>query len=144
MVFVHIVTYSNHCNRLALALLDEKAWWEGMEMLKIFVYRTVGVVHFTDQNWIPKTVYCIRCVMVCKIGFTNWNANIALLCASMAVPYYIKLFQTRAKLHNSILMSPFLLVTETITVKIEFADLILVFQWSWWASLTHLERMSHL
>ena len=35
--------------------------------------RTVAVVHFTDQNWLPKTVYCIRCVMVCKIGFTNWE-----------------------------------------------------------------------
>ena len=31
-------------------------------MLKIFVYSTVAVVHFTDQNWIPKTVYYIRCV----------------------------------------------------------------------------------
>ena len=28
--------------------------------------------------------------MVCKIGFTNWNAKIALLRASMVVTYYIK------------------------------------------------------
>ena len=32
--------------------------------------------------------------MVCKIGFTNWNAKIALLRASMVVTYYIKLFRT--------------------------------------------------
>ena len=34
-------------------------------MLEKFACRTVTVVHFTDQNWISKTVYCIRCVMVC-------------------------------------------------------------------------------
>ena len=61
---------------------------------------TVTVVHFTDQNWISKTVYCIRCVMVCKIGFTNWNAKIALLRASMVVTYCIKLFRTGADRHN--------------------------------------------
>ena len=59
-------------------------------------YRTVAVVHFTDQNWIPKTVYCIRFAMVCKISLTNWNAKIALLRASMVVIYYIKLFRTGA------------------------------------------------
>ena len=42
-------------------------WWEGMEMLEIFAYRTVAVVHFTDQNWISKTMYFIKCVMVCKL-----------------------------------------------------------------------------
>ena len=32
------------------------------EMLpEIFVYPTVTVVHFTDENWTSKTVYCIRC-----------------------------------------------------------------------------------
>ena len=70
------------------------AWWEGMEKLEIFVYHTA--VHFTDQNWITKTVYCIRCVMACKIGFTNWNAKIPFLHASMVVTYYIKLFRTDA------------------------------------------------
>ena len=32
-----------------------------MEMLEIFAYRTVIIVHFTDQNWISKTVlYQVR------------------------------------------------------------------------------------
>ena len=97
-----------------LASLDEKAWWEGMEMLEIPAYRTVAVVHFTDENWIPKFVYCIRCVMVCKIGFTNWNAKIALLRASMVVSYYVKFLRTGADRHNGILMSLILLVAETI------------------------------
>ena len=94
------------------------AWWEGlwkgMEMLEIFAYCTVAVVHFADQNWIPKTVCCIRCVMVCKIGFTNWNAKIAFLRASMVLTYYIKLFRTRADRHSGILMSLLFLVAETI------------------------------
>ena len=34
-------------------------------MLETFGYH--AVVHFTDQSWISKTVYCIRCVMVCKM-----------------------------------------------------------------------------
>ena len=74
-------------------------------------------LHFTDQNGIPDIVYCIRCVMVCKISFTNWNAKIALLRASMVVSYYIKLFRTGADRHNGILMSLLLLVAETKTVK---------------------------
>ena len=32
-------------------------------MLKIFAYRTAAGVHFTDQNWISKTVYCIVLVL---------------------------------------------------------------------------------
>ena len=85
-----------------------------MEMLEFFAYHTVvTVLHFTYQNWISKTVYCIRCVIVCKIGFTNWNAKIALLLASMVFTYYIKLFWTGADRHNGILMSLLLaLVTE--------------------------------
>ena len=75
---------------------SEKAWWEGMEMLEKFAYRTVVVVDFTDQNWIAKTFYCIRCVMVCKIGLTNWTAKIELLRASMVVTDYIKLFRAGA------------------------------------------------
>ena len=83
-------------------------WWEGMEMLEIFAYRTVAVVHFTDQNWIPKTVYCIRCVLVC-----NWNAKIALFHVCMVVTYYIKLFRTWADRRHGILISLLLLVAET-------------------------------
>ena len=69
-------------------------------MLNIFVYYTV--VHLTDQNQISKTVDRIRRVMVCKIGFTNWNEKITLLCASMVVTYYIKLFRTEADRHNGV------------------------------------------
>ena len=57
--------------------------------------------------------------MVCKIGFTNWNAKIALWRASMVVTYYIKLFQTGADRHNGILMSLLLLVAEAINKKTE-------------------------
>ena len=39
-------------------------------------------------------MYCIRCLIVCKISFTNWNALIPLLRASMVLTYYIKLFQS--------------------------------------------------
>ena len=84
-------------------------------MLNIFVYYTV--VHLTDQNQISKTVDRIRRVMVCKIGFTNWNEKITLLCASMVVTYYIKLFRTEVDRHNGILMSLPLLVAETIIDK---------------------------
>ena len=35
--------------------------------------------------------------MVCKIGFTNWNAKISVLRASMVFTYYIKLFPTGAR-----------------------------------------------
>ena len=44
----------------------------------------------TDQKWIPKSVYCIRCAVVCKIVTTNWSAKIALLRASVVITYYIK------------------------------------------------------
>ena len=86
------------------------------EMLEILAYRTVAFVHFADQNWIPKTVYCIRCVMVYKVGFTNCNVKIAPLLASMVLNHYIKLFRTVADRHNGILMSLLLLVAETIIV----------------------------
>ena len=111
MVFFHIVQPLHH---LLLASLDEKAWWEGMEMLEIFMHRTVAVVHFTDHNEIHKSLYCIRCIMVCKIGFTNWNAKIALSRAPMVVTYCIKLFQTEANRNNGILLYLLLLVAETI------------------------------
>ena len=81
-------------------------------MLEIFAYRTVTVVQFTDQNWISKTVYCIRCVRFCKIGFISCNAKIALLRASMLVTYYIKLFRRGIYRHNAILMFLLLLVAK--------------------------------
>ena len=43
--------------------------------------------------------------MVCKIGFTNWNAKIALLRAAMVVTYFIKLFRMVPDRHKGILMS---------------------------------------
>ena len=43
--------------------------------------------------------------MVCKIRFTNWNAKITVLRASMIITYNIKLFRTGADRHNGILMS---------------------------------------
>ena len=55
--------------------------------------------------------------MVCEIGFTNWNAKIAFLCASMAVTCYIKLFRMEADRHNGILMYLLVLVVETINTK---------------------------
>ena len=54
--------------------------------------------------------------MVCKIGFTNWNAKVVLLHVLMIVTYYIKLFRLGADGHNSILISLLLLVTETISI----------------------------
>ena len=49
-----------------------------------------------------------------ELEFTNWNAKIALLRASMVVTYHIKVFQTGANRHNGISMSLLLLVAETI------------------------------
>ena len=91
--------------------IDYIVWWEEMEILEIFAYRTV--MHFTDQTWMSKTVYYIRCVMVCKIGLINWNAKIAFLRASMVVTYYIKLFRMGPDRCNGVLMTLLLLVAET-------------------------------
>ena len=86
-------------------------------LLEIYVYPTVTALHFTDQNCIFKPVYCIRCVMVCKISFTRTkakrfafqaNTKIALLCAYMVVTYYIKLFRTGGERHNGALCLFFL------------------------------------
>ena len=93
-----------HCNRLHCSVGRNR---------NALCLRTVTAVHFTDQNRISKTVYCIRCAMVCKIAFPNWNAKITLLHASIVVIYYIKLFQTGADRHNGNLMSLLLLVAET-------------------------------
>ena len=58
--------------------------------------------------------------MVSKIGFTNWNAKIALLCVSMVVTYYITVFQTGPDRYKGILMSLLLLVVDTITATFKF------------------------
>ena len=79
-------------------------------------------------------VYCIRCMMVCKIGFTNWNAKIALLRASMVVTYNIKLFQTGADRHNGILMSLLLLVAGTTRETINILTIVVIHYFSKWAS----------
>ena len=98
-------------------------------------YSRVAVVHFTDQNWILKTLYCIGCVMVFKIGFTNWNTKIALLRASMVVTYYIKLFRTEADRHNGILMSLILLVAETLK-SFDYCIWLWILWWDWWILTT--------
>ena len=56
----------------------------------------------------------MRCVMVCKNGFKNWNAKIALLCASMVINYYMTLFRTGADRRNGIFMPLLLLVAVTV------------------------------
>ena len=95
------------------------AWWEGMELLEVFAYHTIG--HFTDQNWSlkPCIVFhdCIRCVKVCKIGFRNWNPKNRTSVCVHGCSYYNKPFRTVADRHNSILMSLFL-VAETIIIII--------------------------
>ena len=50
-----------------------------------------------------------------KKEFPVKNGKIALVRGSMFVTYYIKLFRTGADIHNGILMSLLLLVTETIS-----------------------------
>ena len=98
-------------------------------MLDIFAYRTVTAVYFRDQNWIFKTVYFIRYVVVCKIGFAVWNAKIALLRVSMAFTCYIKLFRTGGDRRNRISMSLTLLVAEKINVYTMFIEITLhIFQ----------------
>ena len=86
-------------------------------LLEIFAYPTVTVVHFTDQNWISKTAYCITCAAKEEVNarcFTfQANAKIALFRSSMVVTYYVKLFRTGADRHNGILLSLLLLVAET-------------------------------
>ena len=85
-------------------------------MLEVFAYLIAVVVHLTDQNLILKTVYCVTCVMVCKIGFANWNTNIAHLRVSMVVTYYIIDFRMGVEKHTSILISLLLMVDETIRI----------------------------
>ena len=73
-----------------------EGWWEGLmrrngNAQKFCVSHSSGR---TDQNWLPKTVYCIRCAMVCEIGSSNWNAKTAFWRASMVGTYYTRLFWT--------------------------------------------------
>ena len=92
------------------------AWWERMEMLEVYSYAIIKSCILKSRNESLKPCMAfhdrIMCVMVCKIDFTNWNAEIALLRASIVVTYYVKLFRTGADIHNGILMS-LLLVAET-------------------------------
>ena len=85
---------------------------------------------FYRPELIPKTLYCIRCVMVSKIGFANWNAKIALLRASLVVTYYIKLFWMGADRHNGILMSLLLLVAGTIKLYAKYRFFTMPIYWS--------------
>ena len=80
-------------------------------VLNIFAYPTVTVVYFTDQNWISKTVNCIRSVkyFIAPNSQRGWRkpANwmcFALLHASMVVTYYIKLFRAGTDRRNDILV----------------------------------------
>ena len=101
---------------IACIPLDGKEW----KYSKFFEYLAVNVERFTDQDQISKTIgvdmlkHCIflGVLMVCKIGFTNWNEKISLFRASMVVTYYIKLFRTGTDLHDGILV--FLLLAEEI------------------------------
>ena len=111
MVCFHIV---NRCNRLhrLMKRSDEKKWKCSM-FLRTVQWRSC-ILQTRTESLKP---FCIRCVMVCKIGFTivttNWNAKIALLRASMVVTYYIKLFRMGVDRRNGTLMSLLLLVTAT-------------------------------
>ena len=71
---------------LAIAIVC-MVWWEGL--MRTDGNKCLQFLHFTDHNWIPKTIYCIRCLMVCKIGFTNWNSKIALLCVFLGITDFI-------------------------------------------------------
>ena len=110
--------------------MERNAMW-----LEIFAYSTLTVVNFTNQNWIYKSVYFIRCMMVYKIFFRfklpnrmeknskskafclSSKRKIELLRAFMVVTYYIKRFRTGAERYNSILMSLLLLVAETTSMS---------------------------
>ena len=78
-------------------------------------YRNSRVFYRPESNLYAETLYCVRSVIVCKIGFPNRNTKLALLRVSMVVTCYIQLFQTGTDRHNGILMSLLLLVAETKT-----------------------------
>ena len=61
---------STHYSRLVIA-------WVEMERCSNFWLRIlIRVVYFKDRNWISKTVYCISCLVVCKIAFCSEFPNI--------------------------------------------------------------------
>ena len=101
--YIHLLLIFHTFQRYTIQFVQSFASLVQSFACLLFAYRTVAVVHFTEQIWIAKTVYWFRCVLVCEIGFTSWNARIALLRASMVVTYCIKLFQTGADGHNVIL-----------------------------------------
>ena len=106
-----------------------------------------NIAHFTDQNWISKTVICNRCVMVGKNGFANWNTKVALLRASMVVTYYIKLFWTETDRQNGIAISLLRLVAETIKLYFDFMSLschLLVSEWIYTLWFAWMSRNSLL
>ena len=75
-----------------------------MEMLEIFAYRTVAVVHFIDQKWIPKTVIVSgvwSAKSVLPTGTQKWSL--------LTILNFSKLTDR----HNGILMFLLLLVAET-------------------------------
>ena len=98
----------------SLASLDGKEWKSSKFLRIIHMY----ILQTRTESLKLRMVFhdCMRCVLVCKIGFANWNVKIALLRASMVVTYYIKPFRTGADRHNGILMSLLLLVAETKTL----------------------------
>ena len=123
-----MVYWVHFCDDERYLLIACVAWvgWNDM-LLEIFAYPTVTLLYFTDQNWIPKTIYFIRCVMVCKIfSCSEFPKRIekigkykyfALLRASMVFTYYTKLFRREDDRHNGVLMPLLLLVAETIIIK---------------------------
>ena len=87
--------------------------------VEVFAYPTVTVVCFTDQNWISKTVYCTRCVMVCKIfPCSEFPKRMQKTGKYKAFCTISNFSVTGADRHNGILISLGLLVSETITLEI--------------------------
>ena len=55
---------STNCSRLVIAR-------ERNGKLLKFLHILITVVYFKDRNWMSKTVYCISCLVVCKIVFCS-------------------------------------------------------------------------
>ena len=126
MIYFHSYSLTiGHCHCL---LLDERVRRNG-NARNFWVSYSSSRAFFTDQNWIPKILYCIRCVMVCKIGFTNWNAKIALLRVSLVVTYLVVIFWMGADRHNGILMSLLLLVAGTIKLYAKYRFFTMPIYW---------------
>ena len=57
---------STHCSHLVTSYrLDRNG--RLLKLLRILI----TVVYFKDRNWLPKTVSCISCLVVCKIVFCS-------------------------------------------------------------------------